>query len=201
MKRNLVRLTAWVLLFVLFVSSSSASTVKLAPVGSAEEIISAVAVYCDKWHELIGADLGYNMAFDETNITLTQDWHTDVGGNRVKSFNFDGIVADLDEEMNVYTLMVGIESGRKEQYTSTARIFGIICAVAYDYPSSERAMTDRYLTLLGEYLDFMEKNKDTLAAGEFAYLEITTEKGEFEFQFFAYNGKTRMIFDKMYFAD
>lgn len=195
------RLAAVFLILMLCFSASLAGTLKYIPVGSAEEIISAAAVYCNKWHELIGSALGYDMAFNENNVTVIQQKHYDMGGNRVTTFDMDGIQVDVDDDLTIYAIQIPVLSGTKEQYASTARIFAVVNALAFNYPSSDAEMSQRYMGCLSEYLDFMEENKDKLAAGDIVYWKINTDKGEFEFQFIAVNGRLRMMYDNAYIED
>ncbi len=190
------------LLLLCSVSFALASTLKTSPIGSAEEIFSTVTVYCNKWHSLIGQTLGYNMAFDSEKITMRESKHYNMGGIKVTTFDFDGISAEITDDLTIYGIQIPILSGQKEQYASTARVFALVSAVAYDYPSSDAEMTNRYMSLLSEYLDFMESNKDVLAAGNLADWNITTEKGSFDFSFMAgTGGQLRMIFEQIYFED
>ena len=199
MKRKICCL---VLLFVLFsLSVAHGGTLKFAPIGNAESIISAAAVYCNKWDELIGSAVGYHMAFNESRTSVVQKKHIDMGGNMVTTVDIDGIHMNIDDNMTVYTIQVPVRSGEKEQYVSTARIFAVINAIAYDYPSSDAEMSQRYMDCLSEYLAFMEENKDLLASSNVVYWTIETEKGVFEFRFVAISGRIRMLYDKMYFED
>ena len=201
MKKRTVRALICLLTLILPVFAAHAATVRLAPIGSAEEIFSKVSVYCNKWHDLIGSVLGYDMSFNMDRVKQTQGKHYDIGGNQVTSFDFDGISAEIGDDLTVYAMTIPILDGTKEKYTSTARIFAVLNALAFDFPSSDEEMSKRYMSCLSEYLDFMEKNKETLSAGEFAYWEVQTDKGEFEFQFISIDGRLRMIFDKLYFDD
>lgn len=180
---------------------AQASTVKYAPIGNAGEILSAAAVYCNKWDELIGSTFGYDMAFNDNNMSVVQEKHYDIGGNQVTTFNIDGIHVDADADLTVYSIQIPVLSGKKEQYTSTARIFAVLNALAYDYPYSDEEMSQRYMACLGEYVTFMEENKDILAAGNSAYWTVKTEKGEFKFSFISVNGRLMMIYNKIYFED
>ena len=205
MKNHAKRLTAALaamLLLLCVAASALAATLKTAPIGSAEEIFSAVAVYCGKWNSLIGETMGYNMTFDAENVTQKESKHYNMGGIRVTTFDFDGISAEITDDLTVYGIQIPIRSGQEGQYASTARVFALVSAVAYDYPSSDAEMTDRYMSLLSEYLDFMEANKDVLAAGDIAYWEKETDKGSFEFSFMAgTGGQIRMIYEQIYFED
>ena len=189
------------LVLILSLSVAAAGTVKLPPIGTAEQIISQAGVYCNEWQDLIGDAFGYNMSFDEENVSVVQKEHYDVGGNKVRTVDFDGIQLDVDDDLTAYAAQIPISTDRKEKYTGTARVFALVSALAYDYPSSEAEMSARYMTLLTEYNDFMEKNAADLAGGSFVYWDISTEKGDFEFQFCMEKGRILMLYDKLYFAD
>lgn len=201
--RTSKKILAFVAALIVLISTSSvrASTLRTAPVGNAEELFSAISVYCNRWHSLIGEALGFDMSFNPDNIRMTDKKHYNMGGIEVTTFDMDGISVDVSDDLSVYEVQIPIKSGQREQYSSTARIFALISALAYDFPSSEQEMSNRYMTLLSEYLDFMEQNKGALASGDIAYWEIETEKGEFEFQFIAEEGRLMMLYDQMYFAD
>ena len=197
MKRMFARLTA--IIWILSLSAAIAGTVKIPPICQASDLLSSASVYCNRWDRLIGKSVGYDMAFDETNVRKIADKHSDMGGNEVTAFDFDGIWLDVDDDQTVYAVTIPVEPGTEGQYASTARIFAVISAMAYDFPDSEKEMTARYMNLMDEYLDFMEQNKETLADGSFAYWKITTGKGEFTFQFIYISGKLRMMYDELYF--
>lgn len=200
MKRRIFCLVLSVL--VLFVSASAAGTITLPAIGSAEEIISAASVYCNKWNELIGGAFGFDMSFDPNNIRKVEERHYDLAGNQVVTFDFDGIQADVDDDLMVHSFDIRIQATTsQEQYASTARIFGLINALGYDYPHSDAEMTARYMDLLTAYTEFMEANKEKLAAEEIVYWTVTTDKGDLEFQFIAIGGRLRMMYDLMYLED
>lgn len=181
---------------------SCASTIKYAPIGDARDIISAVSVYCNEWQELIGSAFGYDISFNLDNMSKKRDKHFDMGGNVVITYNFDGITAEVAEDSTVYQIQVPIALEGNESHAAMARIFALRNIMMYgDYPESSEKMIERYLVSLTEYTEFMDKNKDAIADGQFVYWTFESEKEEFEFQFVSIDGHLRMIFDKMYFTD
>lgn len=189
------------LILILCLSVAAAGTVKLPPIGTAEEIISRASIYCNKWQELIGDAFGYDMAFREENVSVVQEYHYDMGGNKVRTVDFDGIRLDVDEDMTAYAAEIAVTQEGKEQYTGTARVFAFVSAVAYDYPASDEEMIARYTSILTEYNDFMEANRDALAAGDFIYWEMSTGKGDFEFQFYPVGNRILMLYDRLTFEE
>lgn len=181
-------------------SSAQASTVKLAPIGEAGEIFGRIAAYCGEWNRQIGSSVGCDLSFSSDKLVIIQKKHYDMGGNQVTTFNMDGILFDADDHYTVYSIAVPIRSGTQAQYAATARIFALINTLAYDFPDGPEGMTARYTDLLDRYTAFMEENRETLSSGDFAYWEIETEKGEFEFQFIAEEGRLLMRYDRMYFV-
>lgn len=194
LNRPLIRLFA-VLLSLLMLPEALASTVRTDPVGSAEKIFSTLSVYCNQWQELIGKPMGADLSFNPENIKKAEDLHYDLGGHQVTTFNFDGVYAEVDNDLNVYSVEIRIQEGEQAQYAATSRIFALISALSGDLPSSEAEMKQRYLSLLSEYLSFMEENRETLSAGNFAYWQI----GDLELSFFREAGILHMLFDRMTF--
>lgn len=203
MKKRLLSIVTGMMVLAVVVSATfaQASTLKLAPIGEAGKIFGRVASYCGEWNRQIGPSVGCDISFDSGKLETVQKKHYDMGGNQVTTFDMDGVLFDADDNFTVYSISVPIRSGVQEQYAATARIFALVNTLAYDFPDSPDGMSARYTDLLDQYSAFMEESKDTLASGDIAYWEIETEKGEFEFQFIAEEGRLMMLYDQMYFAD
>ena len=129
-----------------------------------------------------------------TRVTAAQQAQVDRAIDRVQD--------DRTQVAVSYSFDIRIQATTsQEQYASTARIFGLINALGYDYPHSDAEMTVRYMDLLAAYTDFMEVNKEKLAAEEIVYWTVSTDKGNLEFQFMAISGRLRMMYDLMYLED
>ena len=200
MKKRLFALLA-ALILAAAISSSCASTVKYATLGSAEDIISRVVVYCDKWQELIGDAFGAHMAVDQDKLKKTQDYHFDMGGNQVATFDLDGISIDMDSDLNVYHISIRIGDEPGDITAATSRIAGVINAIGFDFPHDDDEMLARYMNYLTEYTDFMEKNKEKIAGGSAAFWTVETDNGPLEWSIVSISGRQRATLENLYFVD
>lgn len=143
-------------LFILFSPAARAESIRYLPLGTAPDILGAVAVYCNRWDSVIGKQMGYNMSFDSTDLVKTQDWHNDLSGTPVITFKCDGISFDMDDKQNVYFISLLLNG--EDSMTAVTKALAVVSTLIYSFPSGADAMTQRYLNLLTAYNDFMEES-------------------------------------------
>ena len=202
MKTALIRRTilSVFLMLVLLFQSAAADTVRLAPLGSAEQIFSAVSVYCNKWCEQAGGTFGSeDMAFNRANSRKIADAHTDFGGNTVTTFDFDGITADVGGDLNVYSITIQDNPEITGSYYYYSRFFAVICVLGYEMPATDEEMSSRYHSLEEEYFAFAYANQEEFTDGDIVYWDLETEKGPLEVSFVFLDEHPRVTIEKMYF--
>ena len=202
MKTALIRraILSVFLMLVLLLQSAAADTVRLAPLGSAEQIFSAVSVYCNKWCEQAGGTFGSeDMAFDRANSRKIADAHTDFGGNTVTTFDFDGITADVGGDLNVYSITIQNNPEITGMNYYISRFLAVICALGYDMPATDEEIARRYSDLSTEYYTFTDAHREELTDGDIVYWDLETEKGPLEVGFIVLDEHPRITIEKMYF--
>lgn len=187
MKYLLKRLAAALAALILLLSASSALaiTMRIGSIGNAEEIFPAVAFYCNSWQKLFGESTGVDLSFDPEHVTVIAEKHINLNGNMVTSFDYDGIIADVEDDHLIYEIQIPMHFGEAEQDASVARLFALVNALGFDEPASDEEMTGRYTSLLEDYKLFLNENRYVLAVGDFAYWKVKTDKRELEFFFSA----------------
>ena len=172
-----------------FLTTASASSAYEGKPQKVEDVLSAMTVYCTHWQQLIGDPMGYTFSFDPENLKLLRDRHEDMYGKMVTTFIIDGIYADIDDNLNVFTMLFPQKTG---DISETVKVLAAISALAYDFPASNAEMRERFLQILTEYNDFTERHLAELLAGDSATWTKTTEKGTFQFNFYTSNGKIQV---------
>jgi len=190
----------FLLLLVLILSViSSAHADYMEPVGTAEDLFGRIAVYCNNWQRLVGDTFGFDISYDPDNITMTRSEYASYGGIMVTSFDCDGIIADVDDDLNVYDLFIPIDSDSKKQYAGIGRVLAVIAANGYDFPDSDDDMTTMFMALFTKYLDALETGENDLVENGIAFWTVETEKKGMEFYFTRIDGKLYFSYNKITF--
>lgn len=173
MKEKLFRAVALVLAMFLLCSCAGAET----EVKDLAYYMGDISVYCKHWNQSVGSAFGTDMSFDSDKMEIVKST------SDVIVANYDGIIAETDWKFNVFSLRTNLTPSDKNSYRASARACAIISAVAYDFPYTESEMTDRYISTLNLYMDFLSANLENIMAKGKETMEITTELGKFAFDF------------------
>lgn len=142
-------------------------------------------VYCKHWNDTVGKEYGIDISYDSDRMTVIKAMLEGFSGGTMdlNVADYDGIIAETDWNYNVYSLRANTIPDNVEKLYSISRVSALINAVAYDFPSTERQMTERFIETMNLYMDFLSANVDEILDGNAKTMTVKTSKGEFDFNF------------------
>lgn len=157
------------------------------PIGNLDNTLGKIGVYCNKWNETIGASFKTDISFDhekfsvvQTNFTVDMDESTPI----LYLWDVDGVLTKTNLDLDVFSMAVDVMDSSKDQYFILARVCAMVSAMACPYPSSSKDMTNRFINISGEYLDFFESNWADVLSGKTAVWEFFYPNGGYVFYLF-----------------
>ena len=138
--------TLFVILICVFCLTGYAES--RASIGTLDDIFGFITVYCDHWNNSFGEAFGTDMSFDFDNFSVLQNPGMDsfLNGDSVFLYDIDGIVAEVDiTSYDVISIYVPMITEKYDTYQVLSRTGAIMSYFAYDAPSSESELRNRYI--------------------------------------------------------
>ena len=186
------KLTALLVAVVLLISvSASLAETSVPALGQAPNVTATISVYCEFWNEKIGKSYSADMTYDTNDFDIVKSMKSGFNGDKdLIVMNMDGIIVEMDWDYNAYSFRTNITPPDHDFYWAMSRACGLISAIAYDFPHTDREGIDRFVSVTTLVTDALEAHVNDLVSNGSASFDVVSDLGTYTFDLLRMEGET-----------